>query len=355
MPILLASKVFNEHMIEKIYHSGPPYLQKFQFILDIQKRGPLAFKCFIDALFITGQYTLKNILLPHEIQLLSNHQTNDTTKLNSLSLYMEKDCGILDIHIKNSEVLFGQDMYDMRVKNKGLAIIINNENFEYNTNLAPRKGTANDCANLKNLFQKLGYTVIVKCDLTKLKMKEELDEFSNRKDHTSSCIISILSHGMNDKIYGIDGQLLSLDHISTFFDGKACPLLINKPKIFILQACRGDERDKGFFHTQFYKKIIEDDQTDSMEMQSKYPGGMDMIFAYATLPGFVSWRDGVLGTWFVRAIVKVFSEHSHEHDILDMLTKVNKVIIHNYESKSGHKMMSEFTSRLSKKFYFSNI
>ncbi|CAK9305097.1 unnamed protein product [Gordionus sp. m RMFG-2023] len=349
-------------MIENIYHGKSPFQQKFQFVLDIQKRGPLAFKCLIDALFITGQHSLANILCPREDQLMISQTKLTTTKFNSLLFYIEKERAILDLTLKSSEVLLDDDMYNMRVKHKGLAFIINNEHFEVNTNMVQRKGTVNDCLNLLNLFEKLGYTVIVKNNLNISKMREELDQFSKYMNHTSSCIVTILSHGINNKIYGTDGELLTLDYIASLFDGKRCPLLMGKPKIFILQTCRAENERNGLFHTELYKDMLKGDYADSkIEIEeesfttSKYPGGMDMLFIYATLPGFMSCGNEFLGTWFIRTFVKVLAHHSHEYDILTMLTKVNEVISLSFESISGNKLMCEFISRLSKKFYFNNI
>ena len=52
-------------------------------------------------------------------------------------------------------------------------------------------------------------------------------------DHTKSdCIIvSVLTHGINGKLYSTDGDLIPVDDFTKYFDGLHCPALIGKPKV----------------------------------------------------------------------------------------------------------------------------
>ena len=54
-------------------------------------------------------------------------------------------------------------------------------------------------------------------------------------------VLVLLTHGNQGYIFGTDGEKVSIDHITTMFDGKHCPQLQNKPKLFIVQACQGSE------------------------------------------------------------------------------------------------------------------
>ena len=59
-------------------------------------------------------------------------------------------------------------------------------------------------------------------------------------------IISILSHGDNGNLVDIDGEELDIEEeiISQFYN-TSCEVLVGKPKLFLLQYCRGDKRDMG--------------------------------------------------------------------------------------------------------------
>lgn len=61
----------------------------------------------------------------------------------------------------------------------------------------------------------------------------------------------LLSHGERNKIYGRDEKTVSIDIITGLFDGKNCSHLINKPKLFFIQACQGG---KNILH-QFPIKV----------------------------------------------------------------------------------------------------
>ena len=50
-----------------------------------------------------------------------------------------------------------------------------------------------------------------------------------------------MSHGEREGIYGIDGNVVTFKDILDKFMGRNCTALIDKPKIFFVQACRGGE------------------------------------------------------------------------------------------------------------------
>ena len=64
----------------------------------------------------------------------------------------------------------------------------------------------------------------------------------SKQDHSDEdCfIVFILTHGSKGFVYGTDGGKLSIeDDIVAPFCGDRCKSLLNKPKIFFIQACQG--------------------------------------------------------------------------------------------------------------------
>ena len=95
-----------------------------------------------------------------------------------------------------------------------------------------------------------------------------------------------------------------------------------KPAPF--QACRGDDTDQAHFDYDSEKlaqaaaaapgkKRRHGQDTypinDFGEVNKARPTWEDMIIAYSTIPGFVSNRDHVSGTWFIQSLVEVFMNH----------------------------------------------
>lgn len=65
-------------------------------------------------------------------------------------------------------------------------------------------------------------------------------EFAKMNHSTFDCVIlAILTHGVEGALYGVDEKKLAVEDVFKYFDATRAPTLIGKPKIVILQACRG--------------------------------------------------------------------------------------------------------------------
>ena len=261
----------------------------------------------------------------------------------------------------NSMVFDEQKVYKNFSSPRGLVLIINNRKF---MQMTERVGTDIDESNLKNLFNQLGYIVCVSKDLTAKGMLQSIHKFSMRAEHKvfDSCVVCVLTHGENNELFGIDDEALSVHEFMSKLNGLNCPALLHKPKIFILQACRGQRYDPGV--------RITGDATDAFvgncfgftspkpgscntDVSNKLPAEADFLIAYATVPGYVSWRNNIRGSWFIQSICEIFAKYAKEMDILEMLTLVNKRVSEVYESsRDSYKQIPECATRLRRKFYF---
>jgi hypothetical protein len=72
-------------------------------------------------------------------------------------------------------------------------------------------------------------------------MKNSLLAFGKHEDHRhfDSCVVVVLSHGEYEEIIGADDGRLSIHEFLSCLNARNAPLLAGKPKIFIIQACRG--------------------------------------------------------------------------------------------------------------------
>uniref|UniRef100_A0A3Q2HA07 Caspase 2 n=1 Tax=Equus caballus TaxID=9796 RepID=A0A3Q2HA07_HORSE len=131
--------------------------------------------------------------------------------------------------------------YRLQSRPRGLALVLSNVHFTGEKDLEFRSGGDVDHSTLVTLFKLLGYNVHVLLDQTAKEMQEKLQNFAQLPAHrvTDSCIVALLSHGVEGGIYGVDGKLLQLQEVFRLFDNANCPSLQNKPKMFFIQACRG--------------------------------------------------------------------------------------------------------------------
>lgn len=83
-------------------------------------------------------------------------------------------------------------------------------------------------------------------------METELRQFADHQDHrtSDSTFLVFMSHGILDGICGTKHcddkpDVLHDDTIFTIFNNHNCKNLRDKPKIIIMQACRGSEFELG--------------------------------------------------------------------------------------------------------------
>ncbi|XP_019851802.1 PREDICTED: uncharacterized protein LOC109581823 [Amphimedon queenslandica] len=155
--------------------------------------------------------------------------------------------------------------YPMDANPIGHCLIINNVEFT-GGNLAERVGSDQDATKLEELFGNfLNFTVELKRNVTREQFETTLQHYQE-KDHSEFCtfFVIILSHGDEGNIvYASDGQSIKLDDIFKHFSAGNCPSLGGKPKVFIVQACRGDQhnnltspdRQDGTYHVSQDPKI----------------------------------------------------------------------------------------------------
>lgn len=259
----------------------------------------------------------------------------------------------------------------------GHCLIINNVKFEPNADLSNRTGSDVDCDKLEKRFKSLNFIVLVKTNLKHKQIRHELSVLS-KKDHSQfdCCVVVMLSHGTEvnhnrfpGAVHGVDGPAVPVQFITNYLNGQHCPSLQGKPKLFFIQACGGGEKDIGF---EVSPDEVEpcmggaDDQTDAMPMSSSsdslstsdepdaratLPTPSDILVSYSTFPGFVSWRDPLLGSWYVEILDRILEESAGTYDLATMLMIVNNEVSQN-SAKGLYKQMPGSFNFLRKQLYF---
>ncbi|XP_077999705.1 caspase-7-like [Glandiceps talaboti] len=245
-----------------------------------------------------------------------------------------------------------EDQYDMSHPKRGYAIIINNKEFEPGTRMGTRNGTDVDAQRLADSFTKLGFEIKMYKDMTIRKMKAIM-QIQACDDHTDKdCIaVAILSHGDEDEVAATDGYIPTKELIEQL-RGDKCKTLIGKPKLFFIQACRGQKYDEG--------AVLHNgkDETDAAPRIQRIPLEADFLICYSTVPGYYSWRNVGNGSWFIQSLCDVIDNHGDTMDVLRMMTRVCRKVAYKFESNTGDDTSSEkkqipcIETRLTKDLYF---
>lgn len=152
-----------------------------------------------------------------------------------------------------------------------VALLITNIKF---TELRNRNGAEKDEENMEILMKGLGYEVVKHRDLTaQVRLKKEgkktkdvwlitdvclfvmsqaideaLKEFAKhpKLKKTDSVLVVLMSHGKRGLVCGVDWKAersdeFPIDVIYKHLGPENCPALLNKPKIIMIQACRGGD------------------------------------------------------------------------------------------------------------------
>nr|XP_022917837.1 caspase-like [Onthophagus taurus] len=209
-------------------------------------------------------------------------------------------------------VLSGYE-YKMDHKHRGKAIIFNHYKFD-NNSMPVRSGTELDCDRLEKVLRNIyDFEVTVCMDYKYGQIFDTLDKAANEDYTDCDCVlVAVMSHGEKGKLYARDTSY-RIETLWTPFTN--CPTLIGKPKIFFIQACRGDKLDSG------HKIFVDSPQLATI------PTIADILVMYSTFEGYYSFRSSSKGSWFIQRLCDELESRygdNNDKDILQVLTLVNR-------------------------------
>ena len=239
----------------------------------------------------------------------------------------------------------------------GYALIINNINI---SGREKRQGAEKDDENLSKTLNTLGYKLFGgRCyrDRTAKEMTELFNEVTMETNHTQydSFVCCLLSHGDAGKIYGSDDRAIKLEDIKNSVIH--CPSLIGKPKIFIIQSCRGGRLPEAH-------AIEVDDHENTGRIL--LPQESDLFFGYATTENTKACRFTDTGSWYIIELCEALNKYHKDVDLLQMVQyahlqvacKDEYVYERNEKSKDGkmitktYKQSPQMVSTLVRPVYF---
>nr|XP_015193497.1 PREDICTED: caspase-2-like isoform X1 [Lepisosteus oculatus] len=344
---LLSDSILTESMAESIMADKTSFQRNRALLSLLPKRGPQAFESFCTALRETEQQHLESMLrdraerqrgacgdfplpLPtQEDTMKAKRARTQETMEYCLDADGPTHMGVLacaeDFYFKHC-----QQSYKMTSRPRGLALVISNVDFQPVTpDLEPRAGGEVDEETLSRLFTELGFRVTLHRNQTAQEVRASLEQFSQSSElrAVDSSVVCLLSHGVEGAVYGTDGQLVELDWVLEYFDNAHCPQLQNKPKMFFIQACRGEDTDSGVDQSDGPERTSSPgcEQGDAAKevVKVKLPQRSDMICGFASLKGTAAMRNTRRGSWFIQEMSSVFRQRARDKHLADLLVEVN--------------------------------
>ncbi|VCW78718.1 unnamed protein product [Gulo gulo] len=208
-----------------------------------------------------------------------------------------------------------------------------------------RPGAQHDVEALGGLCQALNFKTTLRTDPTAQAFQEEMAQFRERLDArrvpVSCALVALMAHGgPQGQLLGADGQEVQPEALVE--ELSRCRALWGCPKIFLLQACRGGQRDAGVGPTAlpWFRRWLQASPTtpsnaDVLQIyadaQGRSSGGptpgssdqADILMVYAAAEGCVAYRDDEKGSDFIQTLVEVLRADP-KGELLELLTEVNR-------------------------------
>ncbi|XP_064414347.1 caspase-14-like isoform X1 [Latimeria chalumnae] len=207
------------------------------------------------------------------------------------------------------------EKYDLSAERRGYILCV----------IKGRSGAKEDMINMRKWYKKFNINFSEKIDPSGKEIipafKKFRDEINGSHSDVSCCVITVMAHGgKGGLIHGTDGaqNAPNVKDIFDLFNNVQCPKLQKRPKVFIIQACRGSLRDEGVLQT--------DDQDVDMFEEDNYrlPTMCDTFTVYPTQPGFVAMRNTGYGSLMIKEMMEVFKDFDGKLHLYDIFVKINK-------------------------------
>uniref|UniRef100_A0A8D1LW34 Caspase-1 n=1 Tax=Sus scrofa TaxID=9823 RepID=A0A8D1LW34_PIG len=324
---LLETRVLNQEEVEIVRGENATVMDKARALIDsVIRKGPQA--CQICINHICGDD-------PHLAGVLELSTAPQTVQDNPVKPASSEPRGSLKLCPPDiAQRLWKEksaEIYPIMEKSirTRLALIICNTEFE---NLPRRDGADVDIRDMKILLEDLGYSVDVRENLTASDMAIELKAFAARPEHKSSdsTFLVLMSHGIQAGICGKKyseevPDVLEVNTIFQILNTLNCPSLKDKPKVIIIQACRGEKQGVVWIKDSVGPSgnssllAAEDFEYDAIK---KAHIEKDFIAFCSSTPDNVSWRHPLLGSLFIIKLIKILQEHAWSCDLEEIFRKV---------------------------------
>ncbi|KAK5613830.1 hypothetical protein CRENBAI_015710 [Crenichthys baileyi] len=255
---------------------------------------------------------------------------------------------------ESQENVEGLNVYPMTGEKRGICLVVSNNDFSKSwQSLKERVGTKTDERSLEKVFEWLGFDVQIHRDCDRKKLHSLFVELG-KKDHSlMDCLVCcVLTHGEEGGVYGVDGNSVKIKDLMHPFDGQMCPSLLEKPKLFFIQACQGS-KEQPRVQTDGAEDETSNVFSDAKITIESIPSAADFLVGMATVPDYVSFRDRRHGTWYIQSLCRNLVKFVPRRiDLVSILTEVNNDVSKKTDDSQRKKQMPQPAFSLRKRVVF---
>lgn len=240
---------------------------------------------------------------------------------------------------------------------KGFALIVSNDyrSTPSGLDLPALSGTKKDAEQMAEAFKALNIVTICEHNLTQARLMGLVRETAQCTNYPrdSVCIAFVFSgHGLEkNHLYAQDGKTVKIEQIVEQFLPRRAPAIGNIPKLFFIDACRGDQD----MHSITVPKGVSGLKAKGgNNISLEVPPEGNYLLAYSTMPCYRSYEfKGEGGIWMTTLAGRLRVAAERGESIEDILTAVNEDLIQRYQSPEWKNKVQqpEKISRLNKRVY----
>ncbi|XP_051787293.1 caspase-1-like isoform X3 [Erpetoichthys calabaricus] len=321
---MLDLKVLNEGEKEEVIENNKVTRDRARSLIDmVRKKGNSASEKFLEKLLSRDHNLYTSMGLDDQSMKKAKSDLQETSGPQGTQsagpetwLTLSTSEFIKSIQEKEADSIY--EVFDKRER-KRLALLINN--VEFDNPKMKRNGAMEDQSQMKRLLEELGYRVDIHNNLSAQEVEQALKNFASHEDHklSDSTFVVLMSHGLRNGICGKhyqdgDTDIFSTDKIFDIFNAKNCAALREKPKVIIIQACRGSENGSVWVSDSL--PALSDDGLKKTHKEK------DFICFCSSTPDTVSWRHPQEGSLLIQRIVEVFRQDAYHDHIEELFRKV---------------------------------
>ncbi|XP_061684178.1 caspase a-like isoform X2 [Syngnathoides biaculeatus] len=243
-------------------------------------------------------------------------------------------------------------------------------NIKFKDKRYDRHGAEADERNMERLLYALGYEVVKKTNCTGEEIEKAVIDFSKhpKLNNTDSVFVVIMSHGKLGSVLGVnwnkeqkeeEEDAFAIDNVFKHLGSENCSALLDKPKIIIIQACRGVEkgsvliryRRKGIACDYTNQSGASDDKSDTEDDGYQFVHKeKDFLALFSCTPDTMSYRHTQDGAFLIQYIVDALNTYACEEDIEELF----RMVMQRFEtmpSVTQKQMPTKERCTLTRRFY----